>query len=183
MKNSIWKNTTSDELPEFGMDVLLFENGAIQNCIFCLDGNDDGEDTSVIFWTSEHKGLVDCCIGVNEDQKWCYVKDIPKPQNKPMVEDTSKTFRGFEKKENQANAYDLRKWAIVIAGQDTVFDCKSFDHAVEKCNELNIIVLENIKPHSKSGHYPVSWAKIELWEDDGIGKHDPENTCWDEPFG
>ncbi len=78
--------------------------------------------------------------------------------------------------------YDREKWMVHVYGPDSVLAAKSFSEAVEKCNLINVGLLEIAKTvrSELKPVYPLAWAVVEIWDSLVLGEHDPEETDWTE---
>ncbi len=78
--------------------------------------------------------------------------------------------------------YDKLKWGLHIAGPDSILACHNFQHAVQKCKEINdmlVSMIDETLPHQE--YRPIIFAKIYPWNElANDDEHDPENENWDE---
>jgi len=77
------------------------------------------------------------------------------------------------------NPYHTTKWGVYVAGYNDIYAAHSFKEAAEKCQQLNDIIVENLHLFNDE-YYPLSWAKVERWEDiAGNSEHNPSETKWE----
>lgn len=79
------------------------------------------------------------------------------------------------------NIYETTNWGVHIRGADNVLAAIDFDHAVKKCDEINCIIVHQIKPNCDE-HCPIIFAQVGKWEDIATHSHDPKNEDWENLF-
>lgn len=80
------------------------------------------------------------------------------------------------------SAFDQEKWGVHICGPDSIKAAKSFEEAVKKCNEINQHILALIERGAFNSEFdPLTWAKVDRWEEiGGDCEHNPDSEDWDE---
>lgn len=79
------------------------------------------------------------------------------------------------------NPYYTAKWCVIISGLDNVLAAHSYKEAVEKCQQLNNSISNNLHRFNDE-NYPLCWATISLWDEVRNGLHNPSETNWENAF-
>lgn len=69
-------------------------------------------------------------------------------------------------------------WCVHVLGPDNVLAATSFRGAVERCHEINLMLVNFYESGGKDPMFPRVFAQVAIWEQVASGPHDPDKTDW-----